>query len=291
MSVKNQEKISQEPIGKREYLWMAIPILIIVAMMVFLVVKYQSEFTLENIQKGLDINFAIFFAIGVFAQLVDGTLGMGYGATSTSFLMAYGVPPKLSSMAIHVAEMFTTGASAISHYKFQNISKNLFLKLILPGIIGSAIGAYLLSEIVDGEKIKPFISLYLIVLAIMIVIKGLRKTPEKKENHNLTALATFGGFMDAVGGGGWGPIVTSNLVGKGRNPRYVIGSVNAAEFGVALASGITFLLFDGLKGWKIILGLILGGHLQTQQVHQPRRWIFFFDSNKYFDCGKKHRRC
>jgi uncharacterized protein len=213
----------------------------------------------EKLVAGINQDFFIYLIIGVMAQLVDGTLGMGYGATSTSFLISVGVPPAISSTGVHVAEMFTTGASAISHYKFKNINKRLVTYLLVPGVIGSVVGAYLLADVIDGKVIKPFIAVYMIVLAVMIIIKGLRNNNVKKKTKNLGLLATFGGFMDAVGGGGWGPIVTSTLIGRGRDPRYTIGSVNAAEFAVSFASGITFLLFQGINGWQVIAGLIVGG--------------------------------
>jgi uncharacterized membrane protein YfcA len=201
----------------------------------------------------------VFLLIGIFAQLVDGTLGMGYGATCTSFLLSFGVHPAISSMAVHVAEMFTTGAAAISHYKFKNINEKLVIRLIIPGVLGSITGAYLLSDVIDGQVIKPYIACYMIVLALLIVIKGFRKNIVKKETKNLSFLAVFGGFMDSAGGGGWGPIVTSTLMGRGGDPRYTIGSVNTAEFAIAFASGITFILFEGISGWQVIAGLIVGG--------------------------------
>ncbi|MES2431046.1 MAG: sulfite exporter TauE/SafE family protein [Bacteroidota bacterium] len=240
-------------------LWYVIPILLIVSLMLVLVYNYQSLFTIAKIKNGLNVDFVIFLLIGIFAQLVDGTLGMGYGATSTSFLLSFGVNPATSSMAVHVSEMFTTGASAISHYKFKNINKKLVLNLLIPGVIGSFVGAYLLADVIDGNVIKPYIAAYMIVLAVLIIIKGLRKNIKKKKTKQLGILAVFGGFMDSIGGGGWGPIVTSTLMGKGRDPRYTIGSVNTAEFAVAFVSGVTFILFDGISGWRVIAGLVIGG--------------------------------
>ena len=160
-----------------------------------------------------------------------------------------------------MAEMFTTGASAISHYKFKNINKKLVLTLLVPGVLGSILGAYLLADVIDGNVIKPYIAVYMIILAVIIIIKGLRKTIKKKATKRLGGLALFGGFMDSIGGGGWGPIVTSTLMGRGRDPRYTIGSVNTAEFAVSFASGLTFILFDGISGWNVIAGLIIGGLL------------------------------
>lgn len=243
----------------KEKLWVIIPVILLVGLLSTLIYKHHAEFSIDGLVSGFDTDFLIFFAIGVFAQLVDGTLGMGYGATSTSFLLAYGVPPVVSSTGVHVAEMFTTGASAISHHKFGNINKKLVKHLLIPGVLGSIAGAYLLSDVINGDVIKPFIAVYMIVLAIIIIKKALAKTIVKKKTKKLGILATFGGFMDAVGGGGWGPIVTSTLLGRGRNPRYTIGSVNAAEFAISFASGITFMLFGGIHGWQVIIGLILGG--------------------------------
>lgn len=239
--------------------WFILPTLLITALFFILFYNYGAKFTFYNINKSLNSDFFIFLVIGIFAQLVDGTLGMGYGATSTSFLLSFGVPPAISSTAVHVSEMFTTGASAISHHKFGNINRKLAKMLIIPGVIGSVIGAYLLSDIIDGNAIKPFIAIYMIALAIVILVKAIRKKRPKKPTKQLGLLAIFGGFMDSVGGGGWGPIVTSTLIGRGRDPRYTIGSVNAAEFAISFASGITFLLFQGIHGWQVIAGLILGG--------------------------------
>lgn len=243
----------------KEKLWVIIPVILLVGLLTVLVYNHYAEFTWNGFVSGFNQEFLVFFLIGIFAQLVDGTLGMGYGATSTSFLLAYGVPPVVSSTAVHVSEMFTTGASALSHHRFGNINKKLVKHLLIPGVLGSITGAYLLSDVINGDFIKPFIAVYMIVLAIIIIKKALKKTIVKKKTKKLSVLAVFGGFMDSVGGGGWGPIVTSTLLGRGRNPRYTIGSVNAAEFAISFASGITFMLFGGIHGWQVIIGLILGG--------------------------------
>ena len=243
----------------KERLWVIVPVVLLVGLISTLVYNHHAEFSWDGFIAGFNQEFLIFFCIGIFAQLVDGTLGMGYGATSTSFLLAYGIPPAISSTGVHVAEMFTTGASAISHHRFGNINKKLVRHLLIPGVLGSIAGAYLLSDVIDGDAIKPFIAVYMIALAVIIIRKALKKNIIKKKTKKLGVLASFGGFMDAVGGGGWGPIVTSTLLGNGRNPRYTIGSVNAAEFAVAFASGVTFMLFGGIQGWQVIIGLILGG--------------------------------
>jgi uncharacterized protein len=243
----------------KKSLWYLIPMTILIALLLSILLNYQDKFNLTKIVNGFNSDFVIFLLIGIFAQLVDGTLGMGYGATSTSFLLSFGVSPVVSSMSVLVAEIFTTGASAISHYKFKNINEKLVLQLIVPGVLGSVTGAYLLADVIDGNAIKPYIAAYMMILAIVIILKGLRKKIVKKETKKIGVLAVFGGFMDAVGGGGWGPIVTSTLMGRGGNPRYTIGSVNTAEFAISFASGITFILFDGISGWRVIAGLVIGG--------------------------------
>jgi uncharacterized protein len=250
---------SSSRIYSSKWIWYGIPATLLVSLGSILFYNYHDVFSIDKLINGINHEFFIYLSIGIFAQLVDGMLGMGYGATSTSFLLSFGVPPAISSTGVHVAEMFTTGASAISHYKFKNINKKLVTYLLIPGVIGSLIGAYLLADVIDGKVIKPFIAVYMMFLAIMIVVKGFRKNNVKRKTKNLGILAVFGGFMDAVGGGGWGPIVTSTLISRGRDPRYTIGSVNAAEFAVSFASGLTFLIFEGINGWQVIAGLIVGG--------------------------------
>lgn len=200
-----------------------------------------------------------YIIVGLCAQLVDGALGMAYGATSSSLLLGLGVSPAVSSASVHVAEVFTTGASGIAHFRLGNVNKKLFLCLLIPGMTGAIIGAWLLSDKIDGDFIKPFISAYLIILGIIVIKKGLSKKIQKTKTKRIGPLAFVGGFMDAIGGGGWGPIVTSTLLSKGRSVPYTIGSVNAAEFFISLSSAATFLIFTGISGWQVIIGLVIGG--------------------------------
>ncbi len=248
-----------QPKKIEDWLWYAVPITLLISILFYLVYKHGSSFSLQAFKDGFNTDFVFYLLVGVAAQLVDGTLGMGYGATSTSFLLTLGVPPAVSSTSVHLSEMFTSGASFISHFKFKNINKKLFKTLLVPGVIGSIVGAYLLSDVIDGNVIKPYISVYMVILGGIIISKGIKKVNPKRPTKRLGLLAVFGGFMDAIGGGGWGPIVTSTLIGRGRDPRYTIGSVNAAEFAVAFASGVTFLLFEGVNSWQVVLGLMLGG--------------------------------
>lgn len=201
----------------------------------------------------------LYVVIGFLAQMIDGAIGMAYGVTATSVLLSAGVPPATASACVHAAETFTTGASGIAHWKLGNVDRQLLWRLALPGAVGGAIGAYVLSEF-DGDTLKPYISVYLLVLGLVIIWKALVRRPlEAPKPRSVAPLGFFGGLLDAIGGGGWGPIVTSSLLGQGATPRYTIGSVNFAEFFVTLTISTTFFLTVGLSLWPIILGLIIGG--------------------------------
>jgi uncharacterized membrane protein YfcA len=199
-----------------------------------------------------------FALVGFAAQMIDGALGMAYGISSTSFLLSMGIPPALASSSVHVAEVFTSGISGLSHLKMGNVNRKLFRSLVLPGAAGAILGAYVLISL-DGNAIKPFISAYLLIMGIVIIRKAFRPVKKDRQEKSLAPLALFGGFVDAVGGGGWGPVVASTLLSKGHNPRYAIGSVNLAEFFIALAGAGTFLMLIGTGNWQIIVGLVLGG--------------------------------
>jgi uncharacterized membrane protein YfcA len=239
--------------------WYILPISIFILFIGFLFLNGTLSVTETSIETFLASDFALYLLVGLAAQVVDGALGMAYGVTSTSFLLSLGVTPAISSASVHVAEMFTTGASAISHFRFKNINKKLFKGLLIPGVLGAVTGAYLLSDVIDGNVIKPYIAFYMLILGVIIIRKAIQKNFVKNKTKRIGLLAATGGFMDSIGGGGWGPIVTSTLLGQGRDPRYTIGSVNAAEFVVTFASGITFLIFHGVNSWQVVLGLIVGG--------------------------------
>jgi len=207
----------------------------------------------------------IYLVVGFVAQMIDGALGMAYGVSSTTFLMSVGVSPAMASASVHVSEMFTTAVSGISHLKLGNVDKALFKKLVIPGILGGALGAYILTSL-PGGMIKPLVSLYLLAMGCRILYKAFT-TPEPREDFQgrwMVPLGAVGGFFDAIGGGGWGPIVTTTLVASGGTPRRVIGSVNFAEFFVTIAESATFVLVLGselAQRWPVILGLLLGGML------------------------------
>ncbi|MBN2485607.1 MAG: sulfite exporter TauE/SafE family protein [Bacteroidales bacterium] len=218
--------------------------------------KYND---ISSLAELFDYNLLLFIGAGFIAQLIDGALGMAYGVSCTSLLLGLNIAPAVASASVHVSEVFTAGASGISHLSFKNIHKKLFLRLVFFGVAGGILGAWFLSGIVNGNYIKPFISAYLLVLGVIIFRRAFLKFKQKGEIKKVGLLAVVGGFMDSVGGGGWGPIVTTNLIHKGSNPRRTIGTVNIAEFFVALASSGVFVAMVGTTSIKTILGLIIGG--------------------------------
>ena len=198
-------------------------------------------------------------AVGFFAQVIDGALGMAYGITATTFLLSAGATPAAASASVHIAEVFTTGFSGISHVKLGNVNKSLFLRLLLPGMIGAVLGAVLITRF-DGHQLKPFISAYLLLMGLYILSKAYRHVIKRRAPRHVAKLALFGGFVDAAGGGGWGPVVTSSLIGSGSDPRTTIGSVNFAEFFLTIASATSFILLAGQPDtWKMVAGLVFGG--------------------------------
>ena len=210
----------------------------------------------------------IFSVIGFFAQLIDGSLGMGFGATSSSLLLMFGIAPAAASASIHMAEIATTAASGASHLWFKNVDKGILWKLTIPGAISAFIGAAFLSSL-PGDKIKPFISIFLIVLGIYILIRFLffNHLSSKKQGSTisskfLTPLGIVGGFFDAVGGGGWGPITAPVLIARnGISPKKVIGTVDTSEFAIAVSATLGFILFLGMDQyqWQWVIAFMIGG--------------------------------
>jgi len=240
-------------------------IAITMLMLKFIILGYFTYLLVGELYDGtllFDSTFFIFMGVGFIAQIVDGALGMAYGVSCTTLLINFGIPPGLASASVHTSEIFTTGISGLSHIKFKNIDKALFFKIVITGTLGAVIGAYLISDYFDGNVIKPYISVYLILLGSYIIYKGfVNKIAKDKTVKGAPLLALFGGFLDTIGGGGWGPIVTSNLLSQGKDPREAIGTVNTAEFFVTYFATVIFVFILGVKHWQIILGLIAGGAL------------------------------
>ncbi|HWW56912.1 MAG TPA: sulfite exporter TauE/SafE family protein [Sphingopyxis sp.] len=201
-----------------------------------------------------------FILIGFAAQLVDGALGMAFGVICNTLLVAVlGVPPATASARIHVVEIFTTGASGLSHLFHRNIDWPLFFRLLIPGVIGGVLGAYVLSSL-HADVVKPFVLGYLVLIGVWLLVRGLLYPPKIAKPKIVAPLAVVGGFLDAAGGGGWGPVVTSNLLVQGGEPRKVVGTVNSVEFFLAVAVSIAFIANLGIN--EILgptLGLIIGG--------------------------------
>ncbi len=204
--------------------------------------------------------FWIILLIGFAAQMVDGALGMAYGVTASSFLLAAGLPPVTVSATVHMAETVTTGASAISHHRFGNVDRELFKRLVIPGVLGAAMGAFLLVNL-PGEKLKPWIAGYILVMGLIVFSKAFKQVPPVKVASKIRSLGFFGALIDAMGGGGWGPIVASTLLARGNEARFTVGTVNAVEFFITLTSSLVFIATVGIGLWKVVLPLALGGLL------------------------------
>jgi len=235
--------------------------------LVALVVYLTSEFVVINgVNTGAVLadvfsnhDFWAAAGVGFVAQMIDGALGMAYGISATTFLLSTGATPAVASASVHIAEVFTTGLSGISHVKLGNVNRDLFLRLLVPGIVGACLGVAVVTQ-VDGKAMKPFISGYLLLMGIYILWRAYhRRKPNHEKPRHVAKLALFGGFVDAAGGGGWGPVVTTSLVGSGHDPRTTIGSVNFAEFFLTLSTAASFSALISASPWITVGGLVFGG--------------------------------
>jgi uncharacterized membrane protein YfcA len=204
-------------------------------------------------------NFTVYVVVGALAQLIDGALGMAYGVITTSLLLGIGIGPAATSASVHICKIATGAASGVSHLLVGNVERRLLIYLSVTGAIGGVTGAYLLTKL-SGDYLKPFVAAYLLLVGVLIVRKAYQLRVAKHSGARvLGPLGLAGGFLDAVGGGGWGPIVTSSLLARGTEPRLAIGSTNLAECFVALCATTVFLTRWDLFQWKVIAGLVLGG--------------------------------
>ena len=203
----------------------------------------------------------IFALIGFAAQLVDGALGMAFGQISSTILISIGVPPAAASAGVHTAETFTTAVSGVSHVAHKNVDWRLFFRIVIPGVIGGVLGAYVLTQISAGTA-RPFVLSYLTALGIYLFYRGVMHKHTERQPKVVSPLGLVGGFLDAAGGGGWGAIVTSNLLVQGSNPRKTIGTVNTAEFFLTVTISATFIAALGWEAFTIATaGLLIGGVL------------------------------
>jgi len=225
----------------------------------------------------MDISILLYVLVGFIAQMIDGALGMAYGVSSNTFLLSLGIPPAAASASVHMAEVVTTGISGFSHWRLGNVDWKLVKRLLIPGVLGGIAGAYILTSI-DGNIIKPWIAAYLLFMGGLIIYKAFTITPRKKpdEYHGpkVSLLGVLGGFCDAIGGGGWGPVVTSTLVARGKFPRTTIGSVNFSEFFVTFAQSVVFVFtLNFAEYWQVILGLLIGGGIAAPLAARMTRQL------------------
>lgn len=241
----------------------AIFIVLLISLSTYL---FLSAEQLTNLQIALQKDNYMFYwmlLVGFGAEVVAGSMGMGYGVICTSLLLILNVPPPVVSASIHSAEAFTSAAGSISHWQLGNVNKKLVKALAIPAIIGAVIGALLLTYV--GEKYakvtKPFIAGYTIYLGIKILQNAFKKKTvnQQKKKSNITVLGLIGGFIDSFGGGGWGPLVTGTFIKNGHTPRFVIGSSTVAKCILTVASAITFIFTIGIHHWNVVAGLLIGG--------------------------------
>lgn len=206
------------------------------------------------------MELALFVLAGFVAQLVDGALGMAYGVTCTSLLLSFGFTPAAASASVHTAELITSGVSGHFHLKLGNVDQALFKRLVWPGMAGAILGAALLVRI-PADAIRPWVAAYLAAMGVRILLRARHASPARVHTRSMHWLGLGGGFLDAIGGGGWGPVVTSTLIGQGQDPRRTIGSVNRAEFFVTLAQTAVFISSIGITHWRIVMALCAGGAL------------------------------
>lgn len=266
-----EEKLIGNPDGQSEKKWkkmatnlVAAFCLMIIGHLVLSALPLPAvQGLVDEVKPYFNEQFLFFVITGFLAQMVDGTLSMGYGVVSATCLMSFGISPVSVSAAIHTSEIFTTGISGYSHYKFGNVNKKLFRHLLIPGVLGAIAGAILLVVMGEnaGKWLMPLIAFYALFLGLKILLKAIRSNNSNSKVKRVGWLAGAGGFLDSFGGGGWGPIVTSTLISKGRNPKYTIGTVSLTEFFVTLSSATTFFIMVGVQHWNIVLGLIIGGSL------------------------------
>lgn len=263
ISLALEKSRSQERKWKRiAYLCLFLLASLFIGFAVHTYLSYESVLSFgKQVYAEMDDKFLWMLLVGFLAQMVDGALGMGYGVVSTTLLLSGGLNPAVISGSIHTAEMFSSGASGFSHYRFGNVNKKLFKTLLIPGVLGAIAGALLLGYAGEAfsQYIRPVISIYTLALGIRILSNAFKEKQKPQKVKRAGWLAGAGGFLDSFGGGGWGPLVTSTLISKGRTPKYVIGSVSLTEFFVTMASAITFFFILGVSHWQSILGLIIGG--------------------------------
>ena len=257
--------VEAKPVKKNNLIWLIWGAIILSILIVFTALWY-NEPGFKGFIQTVSPKFYYFLAAGFLFALIDGAIGMSYGVTSTSFSLSMGIPPASASMGVHLSEIMSNGIAGWMHYRMGNINWKLFKLLVFPGMIGAFMGAYLLSSLEHYSLYtKPVVSLYTLILGCVILSKAFKtktlKSSEKVKRISLLGLG--GGFIDAVGGGGWGSIVLSTLIAGGRHPRFSLGTVKLSRFFVALVGSITFITMLSSKHWDAVAGLVIGSAIAS----------------------------
>jgi len=250
---------------KKNFIWLIWGSIVLSIIIAMTALWYRQPDFKAYVQE-INPLFYYFLGAGFVFALIDGAIGMSYGVTSTSFSLAMGIPPASASMGVHLSEIMSNGIAGWMHYRMGNINWKLFKLLLIPGIIGAVSGAYLLSSLEHySQYTKPVVSLYTLILGIVILSKafktGVKKSSEKIKRIPLLGLG--GGFIDAVGGGGWGSIVLSTLIAGGRHPRFSLGTVKLSRFFIALMSSLTFFAMLNSHHWEAVAGLVVGSAIAS----------------------------
>ncbi len=251
--------------GRKNFIWL-IWSTIIVALAIGITALYFKEPNFKAFVGGIDPIFYYFLGAGFLFAMIDGAIGMSYGVTSTSFSLTMGIPPAAASMGVHLSEVLSCGIAGWMHYRMGNINWKLFKLLVVPGIVGAFLGAYILSSLEHyAMYTKPVVSLYTLILGIVIFRKAFNTQKKKSADKvkRISLLGLGGGFIDAVGGGGWGSIVLSTLIAGGRSPRFSLGTVKLSRFFVAMVGSITFIAMVNGNNWHSVAGLVLGSALAS----------------------------
>lgn len=261
---KNETEI-KKPVNKYKRLTTWISTIFLSVFFGYALASFYSYQELSSFVMNIPQEFYIMLAVGFFAQMVDGALGLGYGMTSAAAMMSMGIKLPAISGSIHTAEMFSSAISGYSHYRFGNVNKKMLIWLAIPGVVGAILGS--LFVIYIGEEYEsyayPFVALYLMIIAFRLISLAFKNKVIRKKIKKISLLGFSGGFLDAFGGGGWGPVVTSTLLSKGKKSNIVVGTVSLAEFFVTLSASITFFVTLGVSHGFIIAGLIIGGALAS----------------------------
>jgi uncharacterized protein len=239
---------------------------IILALGVAIASFWYKEPAFKEYVQHINPLFYYFLGGGFLFALVDGAIGMSYGVTATSFSLTMGIPPAIASMGVHLSEIMSNGIAGWMHYRMGNINWKLFWMLLWTGIIGAVTGAYILSSLTHySQYTKPFVSLYTLILGLVILSKAfnLKRKRNTEKIKRIPLLGLGGGFIDAVGGGGWGSIVLSTLIAGGRNPRFSLGTVKLSRFFIALTSSVTFIYMLHVNHWEAVAGLVIGSALAS----------------------------